>query len=303
MHRKRNRQSLPSFQKLKKSWEDQQQSVSFPNYMRDTHFTTVRQALRIELESRSKRNSRYTLRMFARHLGISPTSLSDVLNEKRKLSPRMGERISHRLQLNEQLRVRFINLVNLEQNRSRESKLRARLRLRRKSLSEIEQITEAQINQCSTWLHLSILEYIYLNPGEQNSDALAKIMRVEASDVNRAISHLKASGLLRFQDSNPNDLTSNHELLTSTAGTPSLAIQRFHRSLLEKISQDIPRIGPDRRLNEAGIFSLSENDFSKIKEIVKNTYEEIIEVINSSEQANNIYAISLNLMPIQVEST
>ena len=40
------------------------------------------------------RNSRYSLRAFAKHLGVGPSTLSQILNQKRSLSDKMCEKLA-----------------------------------------------------------------------------------------------------------------------------------------------------------------------------------------------------------------
>jgi transcriptional regulator with XRE-family HTH domain len=58
------------------------------------------QYLKKELEQRKQKNSLYSLRAFSRFLGISPTSLSQCLNEKRNLSRTNIEKVCSAMGLN-----------------------------------------------------------------------------------------------------------------------------------------------------------------------------------------------------------
>lgn len=59
-----------------------------------------RDALHAELSARRRRNTRYSLRGFARFLGIDHSTLSQILRTRRSLSPRMVTRLGRKLGLN-----------------------------------------------------------------------------------------------------------------------------------------------------------------------------------------------------------
>lgn len=64
-------------------------------------FFDYRTALKSELKKRSEKNDRYSLRAFARDLGMSPSYLCEVLGGKASLSPRRIERVAPLLELSE----------------------------------------------------------------------------------------------------------------------------------------------------------------------------------------------------------
>ena len=53
--------------------------------------------LKDELQKRKEKNRSYSLRAFARDLGIGATSLSDLFNGKRKLSPKNVTKVMDKL--------------------------------------------------------------------------------------------------------------------------------------------------------------------------------------------------------------
>ena len=59
----------------------------------------LRATLERELESRRRRNPRYSLRAFARALGTNHGTLSQILSSKRRLTPRSIRRLGARIGL------------------------------------------------------------------------------------------------------------------------------------------------------------------------------------------------------------
>src|SRR5258708_1196779 len=64
-----------------------------------TRFWNFRDALRTDFFARRQRNARYSLRAFARFLGVDHSTLSQILRSRRSLSPVMVSRLGRKLGL------------------------------------------------------------------------------------------------------------------------------------------------------------------------------------------------------------
>src|SRR4051812_21328836 len=77
-----------------------------------------RRFFRDACEDRCQRNSRYSLRAFARDLGISAPRLSKILNGRHGLSVEAASEIARRLGLSESEQDLFMALVESEHGRA-----------------------------------------------------------------------------------------------------------------------------------------------------------------------------------------
>ena len=64
-----------------------------------------------ELEVRKERNSLFSLRSFSRFLGVSPTALSQCINDKRNLSRTNIEKVCQVLGIDEKAKKMFLQDV------------------------------------------------------------------------------------------------------------------------------------------------------------------------------------------------
>src|SRR4051812_32553988 len=90
---------------------------------------TYRDTLKNELERRARANLRYSLRAFARDLGMPPSRLSDVLNGVHGISPQRGETLAKKLKLDGLVREEFVASVIAAHGRSATQRSAARTRL------------------------------------------------------------------------------------------------------------------------------------------------------------------------------
>lgn len=92
-----------------------------------------REIIRAEFTERNRVCASYSLRQFARDLGMSASLLSAVLSGKNSLSPRMARQVSERMQLDESRTEFFCDLVSAEGARSGLQRRAAEARLRRRA--------------------------------------------------------------------------------------------------------------------------------------------------------------------------
>ena len=74
--------------------------------------------LKNDYSARSSLNHSYSLRAYARDLGISSSMLSELFNYRRKLSTKKAEQILKRINLSEREANVFMALVKKESDRS-----------------------------------------------------------------------------------------------------------------------------------------------------------------------------------------
>lgn len=72
---------------------------------------SFRDLLRAEFEARSARNPRYSLRAFARSLGVSPATVCETLSGRHVPSLKTAEKIANAMPWPEPQRRSFVELV------------------------------------------------------------------------------------------------------------------------------------------------------------------------------------------------
>lgn len=81
-------------------------------------WTSYREVLSENFSSRKKKNPNYSLRAFARDIGLSASRLSEIMNMKAGLSTEKAVIVCEKLQLTEPESMRFLNLVESQHGRS-----------------------------------------------------------------------------------------------------------------------------------------------------------------------------------------
>ena len=102
---------------------------------------TYREIIQAEFEKRRTKDLFYSLRKYAKDLGLNPMHLSNLLKGKRGLSDTSASKVALRLGLEGSLASAFILLAATESGRSkarrRSAKLILQKRLRAQALSKV----------------------------------------------------------------------------------------------------------------------------------------------------------------------
>jgi uncharacterized protein (TIGR02147 family) len=194
------------------------------------------QILKTEFAARSQRNPSYSIRAFAKYLGISHTGLSLIMSGKRPLSQKASVQIAERL--------------NLDPSRAKilRGPVTGTKAVRKKETGHklIDLETFAFI---SDWLHYAILSLIDIDPRNLDSKFCAKRLGVSEAYAKITIERLKKLGMIQEDDG-----------VFSATGKPiridnhltTAAAKKFQQQLLEKA------------LDSLDTSSFDEHDFSSM---------------------------------------
>ena len=149
----------------------------------------LQETLRMRLEELRERNSSFSLRSFARLLGVSPASLSEFLNGKRVLSAKMIEKIAKQLCLSPE-----------ETNQLNEKVVRDKKGLSHTPQSDkkIIQLQNDQFYLASDWHYYAILCLIETTDFQDDYQWIAKRLRTSVRKVKEAMERLMRLGFLNY---------------------------------------------------------------------------------------------------------
>lgn len=176
------------------------------------------QILKSEFATRSQRNPSYSIRAFAKHLGISHTGLSLIMAGKRPLSQKASIQIAERLNL-DPMRTKILQGLRVKS-----------LSVRKKNTA-YDQIDLETFAFISDWLHYAILSLIDIDPRNLDSKYCAKRLGVSETYARITIERLKKLGMIQETDG-----------VFSATGKPiridnnitTAAAKKYQQQLLEK---------------------------------------------------------------------
>ena len=214
-----------------------------------------------EYLNRQAKNPAYSMRGYARDLGLSQSFLSQVLSSKRKLSDETGLLISEKLKLRGTRKSLFSSLIRLEKISSPDGKriLEAEIQKLLQRQTQFKPLAEDVFNAIADWHYFAILELTLLENFQSDIFWIAKKLKMPAGEVKAAVERLKRLGVLTVKNGNLVKMDTDYIY----ENVPSAAIKKHHRDTLLLAQKALTEQNLDEREFFTVIFPM---DFKKITE-------------------------------------
>lgn len=232
-----------------------------------------REVLQERLSERLSGNPHYSLRAFARDIGLSPAQLSSVLNGKRGISPKKAREVFGAAKLDsDDLKVAILQ-VEMEHARSPKVKQRAAAELKNQATeASVVQLTDDAFKVISDWSHFAILQVIALKTYREKSFSIdptvwiAKKLGIQTVQTKLALERLLRLELVTFAQ---NGLyTVCQDTVLSPSGVPSSALKLFHKQVIQKALTAVDAQSVDERFYNNSMFPVLKSAVPEIsKEI------------------------------------
>jgi|GEM_PF-4309555 len=258
-----------------------------------------------EFQNRKSRRPLYSLRAFARDLGLAPSSLTDFFKNRIYFTEARTQQIGQRIGLtpeqiqhwNDLMEVR--TLKNLERKKILNVRIQSRIRTSQNKL----EIEEFQV--ISEWFHLALLELIEMNPAKyQDLKLAAKDLNLPLRTVHIAFKRLIKLKLLNIQSDGSYQIVASTKVGSET--TPAAAIRNFMHQVLNKAARAIDTQDLKHRFSTATFISLTTQDRKQlIQELDTFTMKLLTKYINKRKSTiprNELYCLTLQFFNLLKES-
>lgn len=244
--------------------------------------------LQLEFSARRKKNESYSLRQFARKLGVSPSALSAMFSGKRPISDKMRERLGLKLGLHPRDLQKFD--VQPHGNRKVTAKKESRDSFRQISIDAFQVISEPH--------HYALLELMKTQSFHWDNKWIAKRLGLSSVDVRAAIERLEHVGLLE-RDNNGVLIDSTCGFSTDIReGLSAAAQRRFQQASLRQAEKCVEDIAPNFRDNTSITFAVNMQDIPKAKEMIKAFRRQLCEELEANPRLDEVYQLTIAFTPI-----
>lgn len=248
-----------------------------------------------ELDRRVQKNPRYSLRLFAKRLGLAPSTLSDILNRRKNLSVGRAKEVSELLGLNEQQQKQFDLSVewhaarSIEQKRKIEDRLRALLKK-----SPDQDLSVDHFRLISDWVHMAIVELtdacrIY------NAKDVANKLGLQEIEARLALERLERLELIK-KDSRGRYLKAKSDFCVSSP-VKNAALRKFHEQSLERSKDSLEEFGPSDRITATETLSFSRSDLKEVDKAFESFVDRVKQIASERKDKDSVYHLSFNFFP------
>ncbi len=232
---------------------------------------SLREMVLSEYTSRRLKNHRYSFRAYARDLGISKSSLSDFLADKRGISGRTAEKIADALALSP-LQIKSLKTV---------------------PASSHILLEEDRFRMIVDWYYFAILSLARLPNARANKDWIARRLGISELEVQNALDRLMRLGLVKKQGSR---LVRTTKSITTTDDIPSAALKVHHEQNFARAEKALKTVKVDLREISSVTFPADPKQIEAAKKLVRIFRKKLVKTLET-KNASEVYTFAVQLFP------
>lgn len=236
------------------------------------------EVLRKEFQRRQQRNSRYSLRSFARDLSVSHTILSLILNGKRPLSEGIVEKI---LEMDD---------VSIEERQ---------LLLRRDIPSdptERHKLSLDQFSMISDWVHYGILSLLDVDDFQWNELWIGERLNITPTKAKSAMERL--TRLNYIEKSKGGKYIQSVQPIVIENTNPTMAAKSFNKQLLKKASESMDEDPSSTRDLSSIIFAMDPSQIPYAVKRIREFRRELCGELENLKNQKEVYALAVQIFPL-----
>jgi transcriptional regulator with XRE-family HTH domain len=247
-----------------------------------------RHLLQDELAARCSKNPKYSLRSFAKSLGISPAALSALINGKRPLTDKMKERLGLRLGLS----PKELQTLRSSPHGNFKGKDGDALGI------SFQQITLDTFAIISEPFHYALLELMKTYDYVQDPRWISQRLGITVSEVRFAFERLERVGLVEKDEDGVYFDTTRGFSSDLREGLSSQAHRQFQEKSLQKAIKAVQEISVQDRDNTSMTMAIHHADLPKAREMIKNFRRRFCTQMEASSTLNEVYQLTIAFTPM-----
>jgi uncharacterized protein (TIGR02147 family) len=231
------------------------------------------------------RNPQFSLRAFARKLGVAPSVLSEILSGKRPITEKTARRLSQRLSLSPEESAQVFEVVSKKVDGSSGKKGQSL------AYSEIEQ---DQFKAVSDWVHFAILSLSETKDFEASATWIGQRLGVSESVAQQSFDRLVRLGMLRKVRGHwrPRQAryTSSDEIVNS-------ALKRAHVQHFQLAQKSLEELDLSVRDFIGITMAIDPSKLTEAKKRIREFRDELASCLEVGEQSE-VYQLAIQLFPL-----
>ncbi len=265
--------------------------------MKNTPLPHYRDYLEREFQVRQRRNPGYSLRAFARDLGMQPSKLSEVFRGLRGISKKTAANLTAKLNMSSKDAEAFVALIDVHQTKSPRLSETAKAKIQSlESLSQFEEINLERFKVISDWYHFALLELSETMDFQSNPRWIAARLGISLAEARAAVARLLDFGLL--EETSNGRLRQTKKNLATPSGIPSREIREHHSQILTKAERAIFEVGVPEREYSATTFAFDQDQLAEVREEIKIFRRKLGKIIGSRANKDRVYCLAIQFFPL-----
>ncbi len=240
--------------------------------------------LQSEFANRCKKNNRYSLRAFAKYLGLDASSLSQILAGTRGVSLNAIERISASLAATPRDRVNF----GLDRSLKNAP-----------GATEFYQVNIDTFTAISDWYHYAILELTFVDGFKSEPRWIARKLSITVEEARGALERLVRLGLLLREGTSLVKASRFHT--NQSAQDTSAAHRQLQRQLVDKALLAIDHCQPTEKDITSMTMAIDVSNLDRARKLIQKFRRDLCSLLENGDQTR-IYNLGIQLYPLSEDS-
>lgn len=245
----------------------------------------LQNAIRSRLENLRVRYPQYSVRAFAKKIGVSPATLSLILQGKRKISQKLATQLSEKLLFDPQERAEVLNSFFEKKKKT----------LNQVSSPEYVQLTVDQYRIVSDWKAFAILNLIKLKDFQNDSSWIAQRLGVSTQDITDTVERLKRLEML--EEINGELKRTNSKYRTSE-DIENLSLRKSHQQTLDLAQNSLENDSVEQRDFTWVTFPMDTKKMNEAKTLIRKFQDDLYAMISDQSDPNEVYRLAIQLFPL-----
>jgi uncharacterized protein (TIGR02147 family) len=234
-------------------------------------------------------NPQFSMRAFARTLGISPGGLSQILNRKIKLSIDRAHEIASKLQVSSKQVERFLTLVEIESATNVGRKLELIQKLDRKKGAT--DLAVDNFNLIASWYGFAILVFVTECASPLSVSLIARRLGITKAAVEVTLERLSRLELIEIIKSDARELKVKrlHDTVLVQTEFASEALKKYYLELQSKTTESLSDQTPDTRVSGSQVFAFDRTQVPEIKRLSDKYLDDLENLAAKGKKRSEIY--------------
>lgn len=264
----------------------------------------MNQAAKILQEALSERkglNPSYSLRAFARDLGLAHSQLSLVMNGQRGLRHQAASDVAQKLGLDSKSQEAFLTSLKAQFSKSRTEKRLAITKMEHlEAAGQVRSLEVDLFQMVSSWHHFGLIELVKIG-GRRKNFVLWAAEKLELSELEVGLS-LERLERLELIEKTATGLRARQDGVLAEYATPTEAIKKFHQQMLQKASAALVFQGPTERYGVSHALPVNRKSLPKAKKMIQDFRVTFANELSDPEGGEEVYGLSLQYFRLTKET-
>lgn len=262
-------------------------------------YTDFRKFLSDFYLQKKSRQPTFSYRIIANKVGFKSTGhFTKIIQGKANISLALGLKFADFLSLTKRQAEYFQLLVLYNQAKSHEEKKKYFEKMMMFKESKVRTVDSDHYQFYDKWYYTVIREIIGIYPFRGNYKKLGALVEpsISADEAKRAIELLERLNLIRRIENG--DYVQTEPLLKNDHTAPSVAVNNFILSMLDKAREALDRYARDERMLSSTTITISEHTYRKIREEVREFRTRIMTLAAQDSKSCRSYNFNFQVFPV-----